>query len=178
MDGEFVPGTFASKEELFGIAKVLGEVGHGVFQCASEHTQVPKELEWMKVVAAETGRNVCFTLSQTDMMPNLWKQIVATLEDCADKGIPLFAQSAGRAIGIMMCWRGTAHPFATYPSWQAIKDLPWAEQITHLKDPAFRERILAEKPLDMWTTRPPAKSIAPDLKIQPSALHTSCAIGQ
>lgn len=149
MDGEFVPGTFASKEELFGIAKVLGEVGHGVFQCASEHTQVPKELEWMKVVAAETGRNVCFTLSQTDMMPNLWKQIVATLEDCADKGIPLFAQSAGRAIGIMMCWRGTAHPFATYPSWQAIKDLPWAEQITHLKDPAFRERILAEKPLDM-----------------------------
>ncbi len=149
MDGEFVPGTFASKEELFGIAKVLGEVGHGVFQCASEHTQVPKELEWMKVVAAETGRNVCFTLSQTDMMPNLWKQIVATLEDCADKGIPLFAQSAGRAIGIMMCWRGTAHPFATYPSWQAIKDLPWAEQIAHLKDPAFRERILAEKPLDM-----------------------------
>ncbi len=149
MDGEFVPGTFASKEELFGIAKVLGEVGHGVFQCASEHTQVPKELEWMKVVAAETGRNVCFTLSQTDMMPHLWKQIVATLEDCADKNIPLFAQAAGRAIGIMMCWRGTAHPFATYPSWHAIKDLPWAEQLARLQDPAFRETILNEKPLDM-----------------------------
>jgi len=148
-DGEFVPGTFASKEELFGIGKVLGEVGHGVFQCASEHTQVPKELQWMKVIAAETGRPVIFTLSQTDMMPELWKQVVGVLEEAASQDIPLFAQAAGRAIGIMMCWRGTAHPFATYPSWQTIKDLPWAEQLAHLQDQAFRTTMIAEKPLDM-----------------------------
>jgi len=148
-DGEFVPGTFASKEELFGIGKVLGEVGHGVFQCASEHTQVPKELQWMKVIAAETGRPVIFTLSQTDMMPELWKQVVGVLEEAASQDIPLFAQAAGRAIGIMMCWRGTAHPFATYPSWQTIKDLPWAEQLAHLQDQAFRATMIAEKPLDM-----------------------------
>ena len=37
---------------------------------------------------------------------------------------------------------------------------------------------MAEKPLDMWTTRPPAKSIAPALKIQPSDDHTMCASGQ
>src|SRR6185503_17441821 len=36
----------------------------------------------------------------------------------------------------------------------------------------------AEKPLDMCTTRPPAKSIALALKIQPSADQTMCAIGQ
>lgn len=148
-DGEFVPGTFASKEELFGIARVLAEAGHGVFQCASEHTQMPKEFQWMKVVAAETGRPVIFTLSQTDMMPDLWKTILALLEEAAAQDIPIFAQTAGRAIGVMMCWRGTAHPFATYPSWQAIKDLPWAEQLAHLKDPAFRDRMLAEQPLDM-----------------------------
>lgn len=149
IDGEFVPGTFASKDELFGIGKALAEVGHGVFQCASEHTQVPKELEWMKVMAAETGRPVCFSLSQTDMKPDLWREIVATLEDAADRGIQLFAQSAGRAIGVMMCWRGTAHPFATYPSWQEIKDRPWPEQLAKLRDPAFRARMLAEEPLDM-----------------------------
>jgi len=148
-DGEFVPGTFASKEELFGIAKVLGEVGHGVFQCASEHTQMPKEIQWMKVVAAETGRPVIFTLSQTDMMPNLWQQIVGVLEEAAEQDIPLFAQAAGRAIGIMMCWRGTAHPFATYPTWHSIKDLPWPEQLAHLKDPDFRARMLSDTPIDM-----------------------------
>jgi len=149
LDGEFVPGTFASRDELFGIAKVLGEVGHGVFQCASEHTQMTKEFQWMKVVAAEYGRPVIFTLSQTDMKPDLWKEIVGLLEEAATQDIPIFAQSAGRAIGVMMCWRGTAHPFATYPSWQAIKDKPWAEIKAHLHDPEFKATMLAETPLDM-----------------------------
>lgn len=148
-DGEFVPGTFASRDELFGIAKVLKEVGHGVFQCASEHTQMPKEFQWMRVVAAEYGRPVIFTLSQTDMKPDLWKEIVGLLEEAATHDIPIFAQSAGRAIGVMMCWRGTAHPFATYPSWQAIKDLPWPEIKAKLSDPEFKAKMLAETPLDM-----------------------------
>lgn len=148
-DGEFVPGTFASRDELFGIAKVLKEVGHGVFQCASEHTQMPKEFQWMRVVAAEYGRPVIFTLSQTDMKPDLWKEMVAMLEEAATHDIPIFAQSAGRAIGVMMCWRGTAHPFATYPSWQAIKDLPWPEIKAKLMDPEFKAKMLAETPLDM-----------------------------
>ena len=148
-DGEFVPGTFASRDELFGIAKVLKEVGHGVFQCASEHTQMPKEFQWMRVVAAEYGRPVIFTLSQTDMKPDLWKEMVGLLEEAATHDIPIFAQSAGRAIGVMMCWRGTAHPFATYPSWQAIKDLPWPEIKAKLSDPEFKAKMLAETPLDM-----------------------------
>src|SRR5262245_42301633 len=44
--------------------------------------------------------------------------------------------------------------------------------------PSMIAATSAEKPLDMWTTIPPAKSIAPDLKIQPSDPHTMCAIGQ
>src|SRR6185369_10578091 len=44
--------------------------------------------------------------------------------------------------------------------------------------PRIKAATSAEKPLDMWTTRPPAKSIAPALKIQPSDDHTMCAIGQ
>jgi N-acyl-D-aspartate/D-glutamate deacylase len=148
-DGEFVPGTFASREEIFGIAKVLKEVGHGVFQTASEHTQMSKEIGWMKAMAAETGRPVVFSLSQTDMKPDLWKDLVVELEDAASRGLPVFGQTAGRAIGVMMCWRGTAHPFATYPSWLAIKDRPWAEQLAALKDPIFKAKMLAEQPTDM-----------------------------
>jgi len=75
--------------------------------------------------------------------------MVGMLEEAAEQNIPIFAQSAGRAIGVMMCWRGTAHPFATYPSWQTIKDLPWPEIKAHLSDPAFKEKMLNEQPLDM-----------------------------
>src|SRR5688572_2129633 len=47
-----------------------------------------------------------------------------------------------------------------------------------LRFPSMTAATIAEKPLDMWTTRPPAKSIALDLKSQPSLLQTMCAIGQ
>src|SRR6476659_6342134 len=42
--------------------------------------------------------------------------------------------------------------------------------------PSISAATIAENPLDMCTTRPPVKSIAPALKIHPSALHTMCAI--
>ena len=38
--------------------------------------------------------------------------------------------------------------------------------------------VIAENPLDMCTTSPPAKSIALALKIHPSLAHTMCATGQ
>src|SRR5258705_3837009 len=44
--------------------------------------------------------------------------------------------------------------------------------------PSISASARAENPLDMCTTRPPAKSIALALKIQPSADQTMCAIGQ
>ncbi len=44
--------------------------------------------------------------------------------------------------------------------------------------PSMSAATSAEKPLDMCTTIPPAKSIAPALKIQPSPPHTMWAIGQ
>ena len=34
IDGEPVPGTFAAEDELFGIGRVLGELGTGVFELA------------------------------------------------------------------------------------------------------------------------------------------------
>src|SRR5688572_9691249 len=44
--------------------------------------------------------------------------------------------------------------------------------------PSMIAATMAEKPLVMCTTRPPAKSMAPALKIQPSAPQTMCATGQ
>src|SRR6185369_2895094 len=44
--------------------------------------------------------------------------------------------------------------------------------------PSIIAATIAENPLDMCTTRPPAKSIAPALKSQPSLPQTMCAIGQ
>jgi len=44
IDGEPVPGTFAGDEEVLGIGRVLGELGQGVFELASDLAPEAREL--------------------------------------------------------------------------------------------------------------------------------------
>ena len=145
--GEPVPGTFAAREELLGIADAVARCEHGVFQVACEHSRVPEELAWMEEVALKTGRPVTFNLSQFDQAPELWREVVAGLEAASARGAELWAQVAGRAIGILMCWRGTAHPFALHPTFLSLAPLPWPEKLAALRDPAVRARLLTEDPI-------------------------------
>ena len=46
-NGELVPGTFANEDELLGIGRTLGQVGHGVFEMATDMTGADASMEWM-----------------------------------------------------------------------------------------------------------------------------------
>ena len=48
-DGEVVPGTYAEDDEVMGIGRALGEVGHGVFEVASDLSPEDVELGWMSL---------------------------------------------------------------------------------------------------------------------------------
>jgi N-acyl-D-amino-acid deacylase len=146
MDGSPVPGTFASRDELFGIGRALGDAGHGVFQVAADHARVPEELAWMEELARETGRLVTFNLSQVDPAPDLWRKGLALLEAARARGAPLRAQVAGRAIGILMTLDGTAHPLVAHASYRAIAHLPLVERARRMSDPAWRAALIAETP--------------------------------
>ena len=148
-DGEPMPGTFASREELFGLGHALREAGAGLFQLATDHARVPEEMTWMKQLARETGRPVCFNLSQTDAAPALWRDVLGQLDEAAAEGLPVFAQVAGRAIGIIMSVEATAHPFALHPGYLELLDLPPEERRAALRRPETRAKLLAETALDM-----------------------------
>jgi N-acyl-D-aspartate/D-glutamate deacylase len=47
IDGEPVPGTFAEDDELLGVGRVLGELGRGVFEMASDLMREQSELVWL-----------------------------------------------------------------------------------------------------------------------------------
>ena len=65
--GELVPGTNAAADELYGIADALRRAGHGVFQFAPDHAEVPTgEWPWMRELARRTGRTVSVNLNQTE----------------------------------------------------------------------------------------------------------------
>lgn len=149
IDGVPVPGTFASRDELFGLGMELKKAGFGVFHVAGEHVRMAEEFPWMRELAQATGRTVSFAISQTDMAPQLWRDLVGMLDEARAAGIPIYGQVAGRSIGILMCWDGTAHPFAGHPTWARLAPLPPAERLARLKDPAVRAQILGETPVDL-----------------------------
>jgi len=146
-DGVPVPGTFATPDELYGIGEALREAGTGVFECASEHLTVPEEFTWFKELARRTGRPVVFNLSQIDQNPTLWRDLLRLLEEAHAEGLPVHGQVAGRAIGILMNWQCTAHPFALHPSHGLLGQLDWRERLAKLQSPEVRSRILGDDPV-------------------------------
>lgn len=149
-DGEPVPGTFASKDELLSIGRAMAKAGWGVFEMASDLNPATQEFEWMRALSKETGLPLCFALLQNPIEPDAWKDLLRRTEEAAADGANIRGQIAVRNSGVMMNWRGSLHPFVFRPSWAAIADKPWPQQLATLKDPSFRARLLTERDI-----RPP-----------------------
>ena len=146
IDGEPVPGTFAGEAELLGIGRALGQVGHGVFEMASDLTPESDEFSWMEKFAASTGRPITFACLQNDLNPDQWQRLLRFAEQCAARGSRVVPQVAGRPTGLLLGLESSFHPFSTYPSYAEIAALPLAERVRRMRDPALRARILSESP--------------------------------
>lgn len=144
VDGELVPGTTATKEELLGIGRAMGRTGHGVFEMASDLKRDWKEFEWMGELSRETGLPVTFAALQSIAKEMPLDEQIREMRAENEKGARIVAQIALRGNGIIMAWRGTVHPFRFRPAWQEIINKTWDEQLTHLKDPAFKQRMITE----------------------------------
>ncbi len=145
VDGEVVPGTTATAEELVAIGRAMGRAGHGVFEMASDMMREWDEFGWMGRMSRETGLPVTFAALQSIAKEMPLDEQIALMRAENDNGANIVAQIALRGNGIVMAWRGTVHPFRLRPSWMAIAELPWAEQKARLLDPEFKAQLLAEE---------------------------------
>ncbi|MEO0908503.1 MAG: D-aminoacylase [Pseudomonadota bacterium] len=148
VDGELVPGTTATPEELVAIGHAMGRAkdagGHAVFEMASDLQRDWNEFEWMGKLSREAGIPVTFAALESIAKEMPLKEQIETMRAENDNGAQIVAQIALRGNGIIMAWQGTVNPFAFRPSWQAIKDLAWEEQKARLLDPAFKQQLLSE----------------------------------
>ncbi|MEP5938803.1 MAG: D-aminoacylase [Erythrobacter sp.] len=148
VDGELVPGTTATPEELVAIGHAMGRGkragGHAVFEMASDLQREWNEFEWMGKLSREAGIPVTFAALESIAKEMPLAEQIATMRAENDNGANIVAQIALRGNGIIMAWQGTVNPFRFRPSWQAIEDLPWAEQKAKLLDPTFKAQLLAE----------------------------------
>jgi len=147
IDGELVPGTTATKEELIGIGRAVARAGHGVFEIASDLKREWDEFGWMGALSQETGLPVTFAMLQSIAKELPWQEQMAETARWNAQGANIFAQIAIRGNGVLMAWRGTIHPFLFKPAWAEIAGLPWAAQWAKLSDPAFKARMLGETDL-------------------------------
>ena len=144
VDGELVPGTTATAEELIAIGRAMGRVGHGVFEMASDLRREWNEFEWMGQLSRETGLPVTFAALQSIAKELPLEEQISEMRAQNDNGANIVAQIALRGNGIIMAWQGTVHPFRFRPAWAEIDPLSWDEKLQHLKDPAFRQRMISE----------------------------------
>ncbi len=145
VDGELVPGTTATAEELVAIGRAMGRVGYGVFEMASDMRREWNEFGWMGQLSRETGLPVTFAALQSIAKELPLEEQISEMRAQNDNGANIVAQIALRGNGIIMAWQGTVHPFRFKPSWAEIDGLPWDQQLAKLKDPAFKARMVSEE---------------------------------
>jgi N-acyl-D-amino-acid deacylase len=150
--GEPVPGTYASKDELFGIAAALHGGPRAVYQIAesgadgADAEAVLKELDWMRQLSAEFGLPVSFLLLQSFAAPDIWREVLDRSLAARAEGADLTAQVANRPFG-MLLGLTSRHPFAQRPTFVALAERHGADVASlaaALRDPAVRDAVLAE----------------------------------
>ena len=152
-DGAPVPGTFADDDELLAIARAVSDGGGRIFEVAmagivpgDDPRTVATELDWIGRMAAETGLTATFIVLQHDQDPDRWRSEMNAARRWREQGANVVPLVAGRPFGVLLGWE-VRHPFRLRPSYEAIADLPLAERLTALRDPAVREQILCEEPV-------------------------------
>lgn len=150
VDGEPVPGTYATEEELFAIGRAAASGGRAVFELAPTGTAgedliAPhREMAWMRRLAAETGLPVSFALLQVDAAPRLWEEMLAESLRAHQAGTPVYPQVAARPFGMIVGFTGR-HAFTLRPTYEALAArLSGAALLAELARPDVRAAILAE----------------------------------
>jgi len=152
IDGEPVPGTFAAEDELFGLGRVLGEMGIGVFELApagalGEDLAAPeREVAWMRRLATEIGRPATFVCTQNNADPTAWRRLLDLAGEAAGQGVAIRPQVHARTVSILLGFQ-TFHPLAFTPAWGAsgLAAQPWTEQVQRLRaDEALRSLVVRQ----------------------------------
>lgn len=146
--GEQIPSYAASDDELHAIAEAMRESGKGVLQMVLD---VPfrswsEELPHLIAAVEAAGRPATFTLGIANQGEPVWNDALAICAEARARGLDIAPQVLPRPVGMIMGFELSSHPFSLCPGYEAIAHLPLAGQLAHLRDPVFRDVLMAEPP--------------------------------
>ena len=143
--GDPTPSLRASSAELEAIALGVADAGHGVVELISDFwPDIDGEFELVLAMVASTGVPLSLSLAQSHHRPDAWRDLLSRIETAVADGLPIRAQVAPRPIGLLVGLQSSYHPLAPYPAWKDVAPLSVREQALALRDPSFRDRLLAD----------------------------------
>lgn len=144
-DDQPMPGTYADEQELLGIGKAIGELGKGIYGVVSDWTNWEEEMDWMKRLSIENNCQINFVLFFREEAD--WERSLKQLQyvkEAAKEGARLIPHVGARPVNLLLSWESTIHPFSFNPCFAELSIMDPTERLVRLRDPAFREALLAE----------------------------------
>jgi N-acyl-D-aspartate/D-glutamate deacylase len=152
--GEITPTYGSEAKELTSIAAAVGQTGTGVLQFVTDYPDLDEDFALMRsMVVAAGGRPLSVSLLQKRTLPRLYQPTLEKITESNEAGIPIRAQVASRAIGVLMGLTNGLHPFMLNPVWRTLADLPVAELAARMSEPEMRTAILAAQTAELATDR-------------------------
>ncbi len=141
-----VASRLASWDEVRQLVGVMGDLGAGVFELASEDmrdpSRVPDYMGRLKSLAVDTGVPITLGVFSAKGLPrNYWKTLLGTIEETIAAGGRMFGQTHTRSLNVLFSFQ-TVTPFDRLPVWSDIRKLPLAEQEAALRNPELRDRLI------------------------------------
>ncbi len=167
-DGDWTPSSEADEAELIGLANVLKDMDKGVLQVVNDFDMMrpgntfDKEFDLMEAFFRAGNRPSSISLMQRDFAPDDWIKTIQRSEQLNSEGFDVSFQVAPRGIGVFQGLDLTFHPLMAFPSYLAIRDLPLSERVAIMKTPGYKEKMLAETPVQLsgeGSTVPPMTDV-------------------
>jgi N-acyl-D-aspartate/D-glutamate deacylase len=143
--GDLVPGRYAEHEELIAIGKAMGRAGRGTFGFLSDFNDEKAEWSWIREVAKHSGRPVWFLLTDRGYDPKRYQRLMEGVRACRADNLPLYAQVAGRPVGLTLGLNTSLNPFGLREGYAELAHLPPAEMLARLRTPEVRRLILSQE---------------------------------
>jgi len=146
--GAPIPSYDAAYAEIAAIVGGVADAGGGLLQFIPDIPAGGYERVLQQVFEAASDAHVpvTFTLTTGNSGDPIWPGAVNLIEKFNAAGAQITAQVFARPIGLVIGLELTANPFALYPSYQEIADLPLDQRVAQMRKPEVRARILADKP--------------------------------
>jgi len=144
--GDPVASRLASWDEVRQLVGVMGEMGAGIFEIASENPlDTPEALldyqTRLKELAVDTGVPITYGQFSRRNTDDIWRSYLALADETAQAGGRMFIQTHSRPLNLVLSFE-TNMPYDKLPVWCDIRQLPLAEQAAALRNPEMRRKLI------------------------------------